>query len=501
VSLTDELQDVDTAGVAFFEKVAALEGKLAEQREQLAGLARDTAREARFSIDPEAFKFFLQEPFHVDPVLGANGTEYHVWVPKAVNGWAWGWPVRETAQWRCFWLTKDTGGPDFLALAFPKTPDLKVEGNRVVSATIAIPEIASRFRGDVVDSEGRILDAWEVRRQLARMGIRQPTIRPVDPAELLPDDGSIVLRSYQNPAWDHFCQYGHVGVFAPPRWGKAYLALYAAKRTPGHVLMLIKSTNAREYLEALIEQYHVPDMKVATYAKLCQDPGSLRQPNGQEHWALVIPDECHIMPAEKCRQVADIKTRRLLCLSASPYREDGLQSDIMAMSGTPWFADWAAYLEANPEKRPKVRIFICRNTRHKTSQLVRLLQEPVTTLVYVEMIADGLSLEAELRAAGRDIPFVHGETENGGEVLTSNPVVIATRTADESLELPFQRIVQWDSLGCSRAQEVQRVGRIMSKGGEAVVLTTPREFERKRRRFLADVENHCDVSIEDLSGE
>ncbi len=201
----------------------------------------------------------------------------------------------------------------------------------------------------------------------------------------------------------------------------------------------------------------------------------------------VIVHNCHHLPAPSFIKLATIKTKYRIGLSGSPYREDGKEHYIFALSGFPVGVDWKKFISNGIVAKPKFRVYVVRNKREKISKLEELLKIPVKTIIFCDSIEFGEQLSKKL-----GIPFVHGRTRKRIDVVNRELFVILSRVGDEGISLPeVERVIEVDFLFGSRRQEAQRYGRLFhSKRGEPqhVIIMTEDEYERYQKRLHAILE-------------
>jgi len=177
-------------------------------------------------------------------------------------------------------------------------------------------------------------------------------------------------------------------------------------------------------------------------------------------------------------------------LSASPYREDGKESYIFALSGYPVSATMKE-LSISP---PDVVVYVVRSWKDKVSLLEELLKDSRKTVVFCDTIHKGTELSRRL-----GIPFVHGKTRDRMSIIQSSDVVIVSRVGDEGISLPeVERVIEVDFLGGSRMQESQRFGRLMHsrKSTQHVVIMTEMEYRKFGKRLLALKEKGVRVKVD-----
>lgn len=111
--------------------------------------------------------------------------------------------------------------------------------------------------------------------------------------------------------------------------------------------------------------------------------------------------------------------------------------------------------------------------------------KPGQWLIYCDSLEDGEKLADEL-----SVPFVNGETppDERLETIRKNKVAIISRVGDEGLSLSnIDWTIEYDYLGQSRRQGIQRAGRLMHSdndgddsefNGQHILMMTDDEAEK-----------------------
>jgi len=321
-----------------------------------------------------------------------------------------------------------------------------------------------------------------------------PFIRtPVAEGELRSPPKKISLREYQMRAWEVFLDTGKIGVYWPPSAGKTYLSLYAGERLIGNKLVVVPSTTLKEQWMGRIRKYcrFPEEWSVQTYQML----------TGKKNWiygvgniALTIFDEAHHLPANSFSKLATINTRYRIGLSASPYREDGRIDYIFALTGFPVGLKWQELISMKVIEEPDIKVIVYPSNEDKRKGLVQLLPNYAgNIIIFCDSLSMGNGLSEEL-----EIPFVHGKTKDRMDVLFENRVVIMSRVGDEGVSLPdLETVIEFDFLGGSRRQEIQRVGRVMhgAKKGEHIILMTDEELQKYEKRLYSLEEQGFKIDV------
>ncbi|MEM1540540.1 MAG: hypothetical protein QXJ07_04075, partial [Candidatus Bathyarchaeia archaeon] len=182
-----------------------------------------------------------------------------------------------------------------------------------------------------------------------------------------------------------------------------------------------------------------------------------------------------------------LKTKYRMGFSGSPYREDGRENYIIALTGFPVGMSWEELIRLQVVREPTFRVYILSDNREKMRKLGELLQIPVKTLIFCDWLDLG-----EKIAKTFNIPFVYGETKDRLEIIRESQACVVSRVGDEGISLPrIERVIEVAFLYGSRMQESQRFGRLMHSAKEEpehIILMTEEEFESYQKRLYAITE-------------
>jgi hypothetical protein len=355
-----------------------------------------------------------------------------------------------------------------------------------------------RFLGNKVGEDGFKIkggDAWvKLVAELIKDGILPFAATPVSKDDWISRSKSLVdLRDYQEPFIKEFREKGAVFFNLPPGAGKTMLSLYIINHLRGPILILAPSVILCEQWRERVRQYAPEaDITILTYAS---GRKALKR-----KWILVIFDEVQTLPANTFSKLAFIDTRYRVGLSASPWREDGRQYMITALSGFPCAIRWADLIRAGVLKRPRVVIATVPTEASKTTFTRQLIQKrkPGRALIFCDYLQAGQQLADAL-----DVPFVSGATTKKLEKVVEAEVCVVSRVADRGLDFPdLTLVIEWAFMGKSREQEAQRLGRLLhsQSRGEHYLLFTPQEAERfKPRIFGIESELAGEIDLEFVS--
>lgn len=305
----------------------------------------------------------------------------------------------------------------------------------------------------------------------------------------------VKLKDYQVPIVDEFLHKGAVFINLPPGGGKNFTTYHILGHFDGAVAIFAPSTLLVQQWKDRLKDF-APELaaKVFTYA-------GGKKALGQE-WDLVIFDEVQTLPADTFSKLAFIKTKYRIGLSATPYREDGRQFMITALSGFPCRIPWADLIQAGVLQRPRVIVVTVPTDAARSRYVENLISKRRgRALVFCDYLKQGKAL-AELL----DIPFISGETRNKLEKLQEGDAHVVSRVADRGLDLPdLTLVVEVAFLGKSREQEAQRLGRLLhgQKKGEHYIIFTAAEAPKLRGRIYgieAELAGAVDIEYLDLTG-
>ena len=386
------------------------------------------------------------------------------------------------------------------------------------------------------DTESRITKgrATLVKRTLYKAGYPVQDFRDLAEGSHLPmslvDD--ITLRPYQEQ-WIRNFQKRRNGVYAAASGtGKTIAGIGTMCEFETETLIIVPSREVaaqweRELLETTtltsrqVGQYHggeknVSPVTIATYTIVAMDR-HFDLFNSRE-WGLIVYDECHHLPAEDWSTSADVQSRARLGLSATPVREAENSDAIYTLIGPPIGTDWEALFREGWVVKPDVEIQYVpwsssyARDRYEAADGHEQRQAAATnpakldvvqslvgdhhgqpTIIFVEWLDQGREYATRL-----DVPFLSGETphderERVLEAFRDGALdtLIMSRVGDEGIDLPNAEVVIIaSSLGSSRAQHAQRVGRAMRPVGDAKAYvlategTTEMDFASHGMRYL-----------------
>ena len=318
----------------------------------------------------------------------------------------------------------------------------------------------------------------------------------------------IELRQYQQDWIDKFLERGGGTFVGPPGAGKTIAAIGVIAELGGETLIIVpKRELAQQWENELLEnttlnshqigQYHggektIAPVTIATYDTARQSRH--RKLFNERDWHLLVMDECHHGIAPVWKRVANIQSKARLGLTATPVRESGNAQEIYSLIGPPVGTDWHALFEDGYVQKPSVEIKhipwsnsserdkyknakghskrqIAAMNPEKLTKIEEIISsEDKTCIIFVEWLDQGKKYSKKL-----DIPFVCGETPHKqrekyfNEMKNENiSTLIISRVGDEGIDIPnADTCIIASTLGSSKAQTAQRIGRTMRPVGAA----------------------------------
>lgn len=446
-------------------------------------------------VDFDSLIEFLEEPYCVIP---KSKEEFWIIVPKFVDFYV-GWLEHSTKTYNIFVVNKYIQWlfeiPESIKqrLKLEEKPPFKVDDGYLITGEEHREEAWKKYRKYLSRKEEDRIKIkkgyeFELIAKLIEDGILPFIPHPVEEKDLRKYD-RIVLRDYQRKAWEKFLKTGAVGIFFPFGAGKSFLGVYALGRIKGRKLVVVPTRTLVEQWNERIEKFlpeYKDEIEVVTYH-------SSHKVMGKEY-TLTIYDEVHHLPAPTFIKLATIKTKYRIGLSGSPFREDGRENYIFALSGFPVGVDWKGLISRGVVARPRFKVYIVKAKKDKVAKLRELLKIPVKTVIFCDSIAFGEELSKKLR-----IPFIHGKTKKRLDVIDREMQVIVSRVGDEGISLPdIERVIEVGFLYGSRMQESQRYGRLFhskKKEPQHIIIMTESEYEKYGKRLYAIIERGFKVDV------
>ena len=504
-----EIENIRQLAQATDAQIMQVQGKIEEIRRSLE--TKRTALTEKFKtilsmdqasqIDLEALPQFLEEPYVLIPKCAQ---EWYVLVPRWLKMQV-GYLDHQTPSFNVFivnqyvrWLSEIPRELES-KLKFPKGLPLKVSGNRLVTGEALQEKAWQKYSGFLSMRDGveqiKIRPGFEFKliAKLIDDGIMPFEPKPIASEDLREwsDEGKAKyleicarknILGIQDRAWNEFLRYGAIGCYWGFGSGKSMFGHRAIGCVKGRKLVVVPSVILREqWLE-----------RIATFNPSAKDEVTVITYHGYEkvckqEWAVVIFDEHQHLPATSFMKLSTIKTKYRLGFSGSPFREDGRESYIFALTGFPVGMSWTELLQLHVMNVPQFRVYVLSNKNAKDRKLEELMRLPLKTIVFCDSIEYGEEISKKL-----SIPFINGGSSDRLEVIRSSQACIVSRVGDEGLsDLKLQRVIEVAFLFGSRMQESQRFGRLMhSKETKTqhIILMTRQEFENYQKRLMAITE-------------
>jgi len=461
------------------------------ERDKIAGDLRMRMEKLQLGqFDREQLEDFFEEPYVILPTRRPD--QWYVIAPKWIS-FQIGWLDRTTKGYNIFIVNKYVKWfadiPKALEEKFRFKESLPY---KVVNGTLwtgeGLQEQAwQKYRKFLVRREGddriRIKKGAEFRliAQMLEDGTLPFMPKPVDEGDVRSWDG-IQLRDYQQAAWDTFLQTGAIGVFWSFGAGTSFFGLYGLGKITGRKLVVVPSLSLKEQWKERIRKYLSPfkdEIEVETYH-------AYHKVRDNEY-ILTQFDEVQHLPANTFIRLATLRTKYRMGFSGSPYREDGRENYIIALTGFPVGMAWEHLLATHVVKEPVFKVYILRDEKEKFRKLSELLKIPVKTIIFCDWIPLGKRISSQF-----GIPFIYGETKDRLDLIRASQACVVSRVGDEGLSFPdLERVIEFAGLYGSRMQESQRFGRLMhalKEEPEHIILFTEKEYEAYQKRLYAITE-------------
>ena len=482
-----------------FKKIDEYIQSILEERERLKKEFEEKLEKFKtfkFDLKPELLEEFLKEPYVLIP---KKHDAYYVVVPKFVPMQI-GWLEHSTRSYNIFVINRYTQWIYEVPLGIkkklrmPEAPPFKVIDGYLYTGSKFQEDAWQKYRQFLLKREGK--DRIKIRKgyefelisNLIKDGCLPFTPQPVDKKDLRPYDG-IELRSYQERAFKEFLRTGWIGVFWVFGSGKSLFGTYLCGRVKGRKLVVVPTlTLVDEWREKIAEYIpqHEHEIDLVTYHAFPKVK--------DREYTLVVWDEVHRLPANTFIRMASIRAKYRVGLSGTPFREDGREHLIFALTGFPVGQNWDEIREMGIVAIPKFKVYIVKDYHEKIRKLEELLKIPVKTIIFCDSIRLGQQISRKF-----GIPFVYGETKDRKKIIRESDTCIVSRVGDEGIHVPdLERVIEVAFLYGSRRQEAQRFGRLMHSQREEpehVILMTGREYELYQKRLYPIYEKGFKIEI------
>ena len=267
--------------------------------------------------------------------------------------------------------------------------------------------------------------------------------------------------------------------------GKTVIGLWAMTHLkPPHLVVVPTKLLKEQWTERI--QTHT-DLQPGEYEVMTYQSAITKA--SKQQWTTLIIDEEHHLPANTFIKLALLKRKYTLGLSATPFREDGREEYVFALTGKPVGLSWEYFKKLKLIKSPTCHVWILKNFEAKLKRLDSLLQTDMRTIIFSDSIEVGKTISARFSKPDVKVPFVYGGTKDNMETILANRTVVVSRVGDEGMSLPdIERVIEVSWLGGSRRQELQRTTRLLHSQVEEQenhVLMTLEEYLRDRKRLFS----------------
>jgi len=291
----------------------------------------------------------------------------------------------------------------------------------------------------------------------------------------------------------------------PPGAGKTFLTIYLIAKISGKTLIVTSGKDLLAQWERFLRK-HLFGAEVGVWYGERKSKGDVTVTTyhsaskfKNEVFDLIVADECHTLPAVTFSQLAAFDTKYRLGLTASPYREDGRQDLIFALSGFPYGESWEELVEQGFVKKPDVYVIRTWDKLRALKIILERIPMNKRTLIFCDRIKLGRILSKEL-----DIPYVHGEhsLRKRMEMLKQHKRLLCSRIFDQGMDiLDLKCVIEVDFFYGSRRQSLQRNGRLMHskyKGLKHYIIFTPEELDKYGKRLFSLYERNFHIRYVDV---
>ena len=475
------------------EKIDQLIESMKLERDKIKDEFEKRMEKLRFGqLDFNQLEDFFDEPYVIIPTRRPN--QWYVIAPKWIN-FQIGYLDRTTKGYNVFivnqyvkWFTEI---PSALQekFRFKEPLPYKVYDGILLTGSELQEQAWQQYRKFLSRRKGK--DRIKIKRgyefRLIAEMIENGTL-PFLPTPIIEDDlrpyYRIQLQPHQEFGWNEFVKKGALGIFWPFGAGKSFFGLYTLGRIKGKKLVVVPSLTLKEqWLKDYIAKY-IPDnfqneIEVQTYHAYHKVRDNF--------YSLVLFDECQHLPANTFIRLATLRTKYRLGFSGSPYREDGRENYIIALTGFPIGMAWEQFIKLHIVKEPVFRVYILKDNREKIRKLEELLRIPLKTIIFCDWLKFGHKI-----AKTFNIPFIYGETKERLPIIKKAQTCVVSRVGEEGISIKdLERVIEVAFLFGSRMQESQRFGRLMhatKEEPEHIILMTEQEFQKYQKRLYAITE-------------
>lgn len=287
-------------------------------------------------------------------------------------------------------------------------------------------------------------------------------------------------------------------VLLPTGFGKTFIGAETANQLKPRYLFIANKTTISQWEKRLAE---FPKIKKEDY-DICTFQYALTHYMKNEY-TLVVVDEAQHIAADTFSEILKIKTVSMMGLSATPYREDGRGGEILiALFGYPIGADWSLLNNSRFYNPPTIHVWVYKDEKTKFAKFGSMMHTERKTLVYCDSLSLGEKISKEYC-----IPFIKGSTtiEEREKTLQESQITVGSRIIDEGVSVIDAEVgIEIDWKGVSRAQAMQRAGRVMhnklSKETEHHIIMTVDEYNQDKNRLIPYYEKGMKVIHHKESG-
>ncbi|MDG6953335.1 MAG: hypothetical protein JRN54_04765 [Nitrososphaerota archaeon] len=520
--------DVDYAKRLVDELKKTIEG--AHELDDMAKRAREGAQRAiteyalsvkMSKVNPDYLDAFFKQPFPALRPVKGHPDVWELALPRFMDVQV-GYLVRQDPAWNYFQVSRlaDWLGevPESLRkqLGWQTPPDLVIEGETLKGPPKALAYAREKY-ADMVspDKEEGVLRinprrSFDLLVSLLDDGIRPFSRKPADPKDFVERPLDFELRPYQKAGWAQFLEYSNGTFLWPPSVGKTFIVLYAMTHLRGPHLVAVRQ---RVLLEQWVDRVQAhTDLKVGdiwrpkagdevfvlSYQAAITKSAAILKALGLTEWGSRTVDEVQHFPGDYVSKMAFIPARYCIGLTASPWREDGRESYIYALSGRPIGLSWEDFKKMGTIRSPDCHVWIVKDEAAKLRQLDLLVRAGVKTVVFSDHIDPGKAIAKRF-----DCRFFYGQTKENytgiKDALATKGLAVVSRIGDEGMSLPeLECVIDFDFNYGSRMQSMQRFGRLLHSMEESVdhhVIMPIAEYGRDKKRLYSIYEKGFKIKI------
>lgn len=511
----------------FDEKVSQTGELIQNLKQQLQDLEEEAEeiREHRFDqlakkidietsdVDIDKLKEFIQKPYLVNE---QGEDEYQVIVPSFLD-FQVGRLDRRVNNYNVFVVDKYTkwlhGVPEFLKdeLEMDDESVFKVQGDVLEydeneKDRVEADDDLTQHLDEVGEDKATIKQGseFELIAELIEKGELPFTPQPVQEDDLREPEVSFELRGYQQDGFGTFMEQGHACFCWMTGAGKSFPSMYALDRLrydeeDAKKAVVVQSRLTKQQWEEYFEEF-APRLKdeveVVTYHSIDKLEGE---------YILIVYDEAHKLPADTFSKGATIPTKYRIGATASPYREDGRQNYVFALTGPPVGLDWEKTAELMQRTYHEVNVHIVDDPEDKVKRIQSILGQigEKRTLIFSDSLDFG-----EKIADATGLSFVNGEDGENQldrihDALDEDGRVIVSRIGDHGFSRDdLEVVLEADFLYGSRRQQLQRTGRLFhGEGQRHDIFFTRGEFNKYQKRLYSLIEKGFDLNFVDQEEE